>query len=129
MKKTNIIYWTSTGLFAFFMLGSAIPDIISADIAVEGFKTMGYPSYLIPFLGIAKLLGVIAILVPAYPRLKEWAYAGLMFDLAGALYSIISIGVSAAEWMPVLIPVILGLVSYVYLHKRTKASALRLQLS
>ncbi|RZM01412.1 MAG: DoxX family protein, partial [Pedobacter sp.] len=90
MKKINILYWIFTVLFAALMFSSAVPDIISSDDAVKFFKMMGYPLYLLPFLGVAKTLGVIAILIPGFPRLKEWAYAGLTFDLAGAMYSIIA---------------------------------------
>jgi hypothetical protein len=119
-KKTNIIYWICTSLFAFFMFGSAIPDIISHPIAVEGMhKGLGYPVYFIPFIGVAKALGVIAILIPGFVRLKEWAYAGLMFDLIGALYSMIAIGIPAADWMPVFLPLALGVASYVLFRKRT----------
>lgn len=129
MKKTNILYWTFTGLFAFMMLGSAIPDMISAPIAVQGFKEMGYPIYLLPFLGYAKLLGVIAILIPGFPRIKEWAYAGLIFDLCGAIYSIMALGASPAQWGPVFIPVALGVISYVYYRKRQQARQYSLQFN
>ena len=98
MKKTKIFYWIFTSLFAFIMLGSAVPDIFSHPVAIEGFKEMGYPAYLLPFIGIAKLLGVVAILVPGFPRIKEWAYAGLVIDLVGATYSIISVGEPATAW-------------------------------
>ena len=87
MKKTKILYWTFTGLFAFMMLGSAIPDVLSAQDAVKGMHDgLGYPFYFIPFIGVAKVLGVIAILVPGFPKIKEWAYAGLTFDLVGATF-------------------------------------------
>lgn len=120
MKKTNIIYWILTGLFAFVMIGSAIPDALSIPAAVAGFKEMGYPAYLLPFLGIAKILGVIAILIPGYPRIKEWAYAGLIFDLLGATYSVASIGKSLAECSPMLVIILIGAGSYIYYHKRLK---------
>jgi uncharacterized membrane protein YphA (DoxX/SURF4 family) len=100
------------------MLGSALPDIISADIAVKGFADIGYPAYLVPFLGIAKLLGVIAILIPGFPKIKEWAYAGLMFDLLGAVYSIRAAGISIENWLPVFIPITIGVLSYVYYQKK-----------
>jgi uncharacterized membrane protein len=62
MKKTKILYWTFTGLFAFIMFGSAIPDVLCSEVAIKGMHTdLGYPLYLIPFIGVAKLLGVIAI--------------------------------------------------------------------
>ena len=128
MKKTTILYWVFTGLFAFLMLGSAIPDIISSPVAVTGFKQMGYPAYLMPFLGIAKLLGVMAILVPGFPRIKEWAYAGLVFDLSGGAYSIISSGAPAAAWAPMVIPFALAACSYIYYHKKYNAAARNNQL-
>ncbi len=127
MKKTNIIYWTSTGLFAFFMLGSAIPNIVSAQMSIDGFKAIGYPAYLLPFLGVAKTLGVIAILVPGFPRIKEWAYAGLMFDVIGAAYSIFAAGAPVENWLPVFIPIMIGVLSYIYYHKRTRTTYVELR--
>jgi hypothetical protein len=127
-KKTKIIYWICTGLFAFFMLGSAIPDILVMPIAVEGMHTgLGYPVYFIPFIGVAKLLGVVAILIPGFPRIKEWAYAGLMFDLIGALYSVIAIGAPATDWLPMALPLTAGILSYLMYHKKTAASAIHFQ--
>jgi hypothetical protein len=120
MKKVTIFYWIFTGLFAFMMLGAAIPDIMSAPVASQGMAELGYPAYFIPFIGIAKLLGVAAILIPGYPRIKEWAYAGLFFDLIGATYSIMSAGKPAVNWVPMIIPILLGVGSYVYYQKRRK---------
>lgn len=123
MKKTKIIYWIFTSLFAFLMLGSAIPDIFSVQAAVEGFQKMGMPPYLLPFLGIAKTLGVIAILIPGYPRIKEWAYAGLVFDLLGAACSIIASGQPAASWLFMALPLLLAAGSYTWYHKKLKAKS------
>src|SRR5687768_6798357 len=92
MKKINILYWVFTGLFGAFMLFSAIPDIIVVPEAVDMISNqLGYPKYIIPFLGVAKTLGVIAILIPGFSRITEWAYAGLFFDLVGATYSAIAV--------------------------------------
>ena len=78
MKKTKIIYWIFTGLLAAGMLLGSIPDIMSTPEAVAIVTThLGYPAYFIPFIGVAKLLGAVAILIPGFPRIKEWAYAGL----------------------------------------------------
>jgi hypothetical protein len=121
-KTTNRLYWTFTGLFSFFMFSSAIPDLISLPLAVEGFRQIGLTHYLVPFLGVAKTLGVIAILIPGYPRLKEWAYAGLFFDLIGAIYLIIVAGKPASDWGPVFLPVLIGALSYFYYHKRKEAA-------
>ena len=120
MKKTNIIYWIFTALFSFVMVGSAIPDVFSAKVAVEGFGQIGMPAYLLPFLGVAKILGVIAILVPGNPRLKEWAYAGLVFDLLGATWSIAAAGQPVANWAFMALPLLLAAGSYIFYTKKTK---------
>ena len=119
MKKTNILYWVFTGLFSAMMLGSAIPDILMDPMAVQGMHTeLGYPKYFIPFIGVAKALGVVALLVPGFPRLKEWAYAGFAYDLIGAAYSILSIG--KPDWLFMFLPLALGLASYLLYHKRRR---------
>jgi hypothetical protein len=124
MKKTNIFYWIFTGLFSALMLGSAIPDIMIDPIAVQGMHTeLGYPTYFIPFIGVAKALGVIALLIPGYPKIKEWAYAGLIFDLIGATYSIFAIGKSDAAFM--VLPLALGITSSVFYQKRRKMQSTR----
>ncbi len=121
-KTTNLLYWIFTGLFAAFMLMSAIPDIAVMQLAVDGFKEMGLPKALVPFLGVAKLLGVFAILFPGFPRIREWAYAGLIFDIIGAMYLIICSGKSAENWAPIFLPLILGFLSYAYYHKKLKST-------
>ncbi|MET0300281.1 MAG: DoxX family protein [Flavitalea sp.] len=126
MKKTKIAYWIFTALFAFMMGGSAIPNIMMDPMSVQGMHTeLGYPQYFIPFIGIAKLLGVIAILVPGFPKIREWAYAGLFFDLIGATYSIIMIGKSAENWIFMVIPFGLGIASYILNNKLAKSKASR----
>jgi len=123
MKKTKIIYWIFTSLFALLMLSSAIPDILSQPVAVKGMhEGLGYPLYFIPFIGVAKLLGVIAILIPGYPRIKEWAFAGLFFDLIGATYSIISLGAPPANWIFMVLPLSLGVGAYIFYHKKRNLS-------
>ncbi len=125
MRRTNILYWVFIGLLAALMLFSAIPNIISNAQSVELIsKHLGYPAYFIPFIGVAKLLGVIAILLPGFPRLKEWAYAGFMFDLVAAIYSSIAVGDAVANWLPMIIgPVLIGL-SYFFYHKKLKTSSI-----
>ena len=122
MKKIKITYWIFTGILSALMLMSSIPNILSAPEALAAFKHLGYPAYLSPFLGVAKLLGVIAILVPGNARLKEWAYAGFVFDLSGAVYSGISVGDPIAQWAPVFIGFVLIAVSYIFHHKKMKAA-------
>jgi hypothetical protein len=123
IKRTTIFYWIFTSLFAVLMLGSAIPDVFSAKIAIEGMGQLGYPAYFVPFIGVAKLLGVIAILVPGFPKLREWAYAGLVFDLIGATYSIIAAGAPVANWAPMALPLVLAACSYVFYRRKLAATS------
>ncbi|MFH6983364.1 DoxX family protein [Marinoscillum luteum] len=87
MKNLNIYYWISIGLILFFLVPGSIMNIMKSPDWVEVFTQLGYPEYLLPFLGVAKLSGCIALVLPKFNRLKEWAYAGLFFDLIGATYS------------------------------------------
>ena len=121
MKKTNTLYWIFTALFGGFMLFSAIPDILVVPDAVTMVSNgLGYPKYIIPFLGVAKALGVIAILVPGFPRLKEWAYAGLFYDLTGATYSSICATGFQVAMLFMVLPFGLEALSYIYYHKRQR---------
>ena len=119
MKKTNLFYWIITGVFAAFMLMSALPDILVMPDAVKVMSHLGYPKYIIPFLGVAKSLGVVAILIPGFPRIKEWAYAGLFFDLTGAAYS----GIANDGFKPAILFMVLPLaflfLSNALYHKNT----------
>lgn len=122
MKKVNIIYWITTGLFCAFMILSSVPNVLSTPDSVEMIsKQMGYPPYIIPFLGAAKLLGIFAILIPGFPKIKEWAYAGLAFDLIGASYSILVSLPFDPGFFGMIVPFGCGTVSYIYHHKRLKA--------
>jgi uncharacterized membrane protein YphA (DoxX/SURF4 family) len=110
-------YWIATGLLAAFMLLGSIPDLLRVPQAVAFFMHLGYPAYLLPFLGVAKTLGVLAVVVPGFPRLREWAYAGLTFDLSGALYSHLSVGDPAGTWSFPVIGLFLVTASYL-LHRQ-----------
>jgi uncharacterized membrane protein YphA (DoxX/SURF4 family) len=121
-KRDTVIFWISTALFCAFILTSAIPNILSSAEWVTVFQQLGYPAYLLPFLGIAKLLGVIALLVPGFPRIKEWAYAGFVFDLLGAIYSGLAVAGFDPMMLTLLIPVTLLIGSYVFHHRRLAAA-------
>lgn len=112
MKNITIVYWTVTGLMAALMLLSAVPDILRVPQALAIFGHLGYPAYLLPLLGAAKTLAVATVLAVGIPTLREWAYAGLVFDVAGALYSHVSVGDPASAWAPALVALSLVLGSY-----------------
>jgi hypothetical protein len=123
-KSTNIIYWVSTIIFSALMIFSAVGGIQPSAQAIQLLHNgMGYPIYFIQFISIAKLLGSIAILIPGLNRsLKEWAYAGLFFDLAGAIYSNIAIAGKFDPMMLTLLAwIIPGIISYIFWHKKIKA--------
>jgi hypothetical protein len=98
MKKVTILYWVFTCIFSAFMVLTAIPDILLSKGAIDVFARLGYPTYLLPFLGTAKILGVIVVLSPGFRKLKEWAYAGIAIDLVGAFYSHLSVGDPSSVW-------------------------------
>jgi hypothetical protein len=105
---------------AALMLLSAVPDILRIPNAVAVFRHLGYPPYLLVFLGTAKILGVTAVLAPGISRAKEWAFAGLTFDLIGALYSHLSVGDPPSAWMPVVIGLVLLGSSYAAYRMRPR---------
>jgi hypothetical protein len=113
-----MFFWIITGLFSAFMLFSAIPDILVVPDAVKFMNSLGYPTYIIPFLGVAKLLGIIAILIPGFPGIKEWAYAGLFFDLTGATYSGIAVGGFQPQILFMILPITFLFLSYYFWHKK-----------
>ena len=119
-SRINAVYWVVTSLMAALMLMASIPDVLSLPQAGEVFGHLGYPGYLLPFLGTAKILGVMAVLIPGFDRLKEWAYAGLVFDITGALYSHLSVGDPVTVWGFAVIALVLVGGSYVFGRVRTQ---------
>lgn len=124
MKKTKTLYWVFTILFALSMIFTAIPDVLLAKDAVAFMKDhLGYPNYFTTFLGTAKILGSIVILIPGLGRLKEWAYAGLAFDLIGAVYSALCVDGFMPQMAFMSIWIILFLLSYTYYRKMENIKA------
>jgi hypothetical protein len=121
VKNSTLLYWIVAGLMAAFMLFASIPDILQISEAVSIFEHLGYPHYLLPFLGTAKAVAVAAVLVPRFPRLKEWAFAGLIVDLVGALYSHLSVGDGPSVWMPAVIGLLLVGGAYLMFRLRQRA--------
>ena len=127
MKKTKVLFWTFTILMALPMLGASIADLIPIPEAVEGFKHYGYPVYLLPILGVARVLGLIAIFTPGLARLKEWAYAGFVFDLVLAIYSGLAVGDPIVTVTAPAIALVFTLASYTSYHRLRRARVIARQ--
>lgn len=119
----RIAYWIVTVVTALLIAASGVPDVLMIKEAVDVFTHLGYPTYLLPFIGVAKILGGIGILQPWFPRLKEWAYAGLVIDVVGAFYSHLSVGDGPSGWVAPLIGLLLILVSYALYRKTTSGGS------
>jgi hypothetical protein len=89
--KRNLAYWIPTALLAFGMGMGGVCNALQLDAAVQGVSHLGYPAYFCMWLGIAKLLGVTALLIPGSRTLREWAYAGFTFDLLAAAVSVATV--------------------------------------
>lgn len=88
MKKRKLIwYWIITAILSFCIFSGGLAQAMQVKGVVQGFKPLGYPNYFISIIGVWKVLGIIAILIPKFPLLKEWAYAGIFFAMTGAVIS------------------------------------------
>jgi uncharacterized membrane protein YphA (DoxX/SURF4 family) len=87
MNTKLIAYWATTALLVFFMLSGAAGELAHQWGTLETITILGYPMYFLTIIGFWKVLGSIALLVPRFPRLKEWAYAGIFFNMTGAAAS------------------------------------------
>lgn len=108
-KRNLVLYWIATGLVAAGFLMGGIADLVAGPDMVAAMTHLGYPVYFLTILGTWKVLGALAIVAPKLPRLKEWAYAGMVFDLTGATWSHLASGDGASQ---IVAPVVLlGLVA------------------
>jgi hypothetical protein len=120
-KRNGIIYWVTTGFLAFGMLAQGLTQVSHA----KGYADMivvhlGYPTYFLNIIGVWKILGVIAILIPRFKLLKEWAYAGFFFVMSGALFSHIASGDPVKDMVPASVLLILIVVSWYFRPENRK---------
>jgi uncharacterized membrane protein len=113
-KKNKIIYWVTTGFLACGMLAQGFAQISHTKGYVDIIVHLGYPLYFLYIIGVWKILGVIAILIPGFKLLKEWAYAGFFFVMSGALFSHIASGDSITAVLPALALLILIVLSWYF---------------
>jgi DoxX-like family len=99
-KALSVAYWISTALTAFFFVSGGLAYALAVPDVVEGVIQLGFPLYFVRLLGVWKVLGGLAILAPGFPRLKEWAYAGILIELTGAAVANAVMGdtIGAAWW-------------------------------
>jgi putative oxidoreductase len=108
MSAKAAAYWATTLLFAAFMAYNAYAYLSRDPKMMTAMFSLGYPPYFPIILGIAKILGVIAILVPSAPRTKEWAYAGFTFTMIGAFFSHLASGQVREAAMPVALLIVMA---------------------
>jgi len=113
-KSSRIIYWIATGWLALGMFSTGLVQLLRQQKEVEKITRLGYPLYFISLLAVWKLLGVLAVLLPGLPRLKEWAYAGFFFAMSGAAISHIVVGNPLTEILPSLLLLLLTLLSWYF---------------
>ena len=113
-KRNKIIYWIATLWLALGMLSTGIVQLIKMQEEVDKMTHLGYPIYFLSLLGVWKILGVIAVLIPKFPILKEWAYAGFFFAMTGAMFSHIASGNPIKEILPSLLLLTLTIVSWYF---------------
>jgi len=113
-KRDKIIYWVSTLWLALGMTSTGIVQLIHMKEEVDLFTRIGYPIYFLTILGTWKLLGVIAVLVPKFPLLKEWAYAGFFFAMSGAVLSHVASGSGAMDYFGPILLIVLTVVSWYF---------------
>ena len=113
-KRNKIIYWVSTIWLALGMASTGVVQILRVKEEVDLVQLLGYPVYFLVILGVWKLLGVIAVLVPKFPILKEWAYAGFFFSMTGAMISHLVSGSPLGQVAPPLLLVTLTVVSWYF---------------
>lgn len=113
-KRNQIIYWIATAWLSLGMLSTGIVQLLRMQKEVDLFMHLGYPIYFLTLLAIWKFLGVIIILMPRTPLLKEWAYAGFFFAMTGAIISHIQLGDSLAETFPPVLLLLLTIVSWYF---------------
>lgn len=113
-KRDKIIYWVATVWLSLGMLSTGIVQIIQMDEEVQKMAALGYSSYFLTIIGIWKIAGVVAVLVPKFPLLKEWAYAGFFFLMTGAIFSHLAVGDAAVEYFGPSLLLVLTIVSWFY---------------
>ena len=111
-KRNKLIYWIATIWLSLGMVSTAIVQLVKMKEETDMMTRLGYPGYVLTIIGVWKLLGVVALLMPRFPVLKEWAYAGFFFISSGAVFSHLAAGDAAGELLGPALLVVLTVVSW-----------------
>ncbi len=122
-KRDKIIYWIATIWLSLGMVSTGIVQLIKLKEEVEMMEHLGYPLYFLTIIGVWKILGVIAILVPKFPLIKEWAYAGFFFAMSGAVFSHLEVGDGAKEFFGPVLLLVLTAVSWYFRAESRRVTA------
>jgi hypothetical protein len=124
-KRNKIIYWVATSWLSLGMVSTGIVQLIQMDAEVQKMHALGYPLSFLTIIGVWKLLGVAAILLPKFPLIKEWAYAGFFFLMSGAIFSHLAVGDPPVEYFGPALLLILTIISW-YFRPRDRKFVLSL---
>lgn len=126
-KRDKIIYWIATLWLALGMFSTGLVQILRVKTEVDFITKLGYPVYFITILGVWKILGVIAVLIPRSPVLKEWAYAGFFFSMSGAIMSHVASGSQLKDIFPSILLLTLTALSWAFRPADRKVVSLHLK--
>ena len=127
-KRTPIVYWVATLWLALGMTATGIVQLLQREAETGLMRQLGYPMYFLTILGICKLLGVVVVLLPKLPLVKEWAYAGFFFAMSGAILSHLAVGAAGAIF-PALLLLVLTVISWLTRPANRKLAALNIRLA
>jgi hypothetical protein len=113
-KRNKIIYWIATIWLALGMLSTGMVQLLKVKSETDFIINLGYPAYFLTILGISKIVGVAIVLIPKFPLLKEWAYAGFFFTMSGAIFSHLASGSAISEILPPVLLLVLTAVSWYF---------------
>lgn len=122
-KRNKIIYWIATIWLALGMVSTGLVQVLKVKDEVDLMTHLGYPLYFLTILGIWKLLGAVAVLMPKFPLLKEWAYAGFFFSMSGAVFSHMACGDAGKEFFGPILLIALTLISWSFRPADRKVSS------
>ncbi|MEE1897961.1 DoxX family protein [Flavobacterium rakeshii] len=124
-KRNKIIYWIATIWLALGMLSTGIVQLLKTEDEVTKITQLGYPVYILTILGIWKILGVVVVLLPKIPVVKEWAYAGFFFTMTGAVVSHLVSGSPVGELFGPVLLIVLTMVSWYFRPESRKTNQLK----